>query len=273
MDNSVHGHLKQLMVDSLTDCALVLLDTDGKVLSWNVGAQRLLGYAEGEAVGLSFSRIVPPETLDPAGAPPSLAIARKSGQHEELCQRMHSDGRDVEVREFVIPLRDPQHTLVAFAIMMQPVGAPGTAEPGRPLMVSERQGRKVLLVDDDGDVRLTAVNLLKGLGYEVLTAASGAEALDILAGDEGIDVLFTDVMMPGGMDGGEVAEKAREIRPDIKVLFASGYFEDALIKKGNIAANTHLLVKPYRRRDLAKMLNMILADEVRGSDDLLLINR
>jgi PAS domain S-box-containing protein len=273
MDNSVHGHLKQLLVDILPDCALVVLDTDGKVLSWNVGAQGLLGYTEGEAVGLSFSRIVPPETLDPAGAPPSLAIARKSGRHVEVCQRMHSDGSDHEVREIVIPLRDPQHTLVAFGIMMQSVGAPGNAEAGRPLMVSKRQARKVLLVDDDGDVRLTAVNLLKGLGYEVLTAASGAEALDILARDEGIDVLFTDVMMPGGMDGGEVAEKARAIRPAIKVLFASGYFEDALIKKGNIAANTHLLVKPYRRRDLAKMLNMILADEIRGSDDFLLVNR
>ena len=53
MDNSVHGHLKQLLVDNLPDCALVLLDTDGKVLSWNVGAQGLLGYAEGEAVNIT----------------------------------------------------------------------------------------------------------------------------------------------------------------------------------------------------------------------------
>ena len=103
--------------------------------------------------------------------------------------------------------------------------------------------------------------------------ASGAEALDILARDEGIDVLFTDVMMPGGMDGGEVAEKAREIRPDIRVLFASGYFEDALVKKGNIAANTHLLVKPYRRKELAKMMSMILADDIGGSDKLLLVEQ
>ena len=144
---------------------------------------------------------------------------------------------------------------------------------GLPAVASTRKARKVLLVDDDGDVRATAVNLLTTLGYEVLVAASGAEALDILARDEGIDVLFTDVMMPGAMDGGEVAEKAREIRPDIKILFASGYFEDALVRHGNIAANTHLLVKPYRRRDLAKMMNMILADEVRGTDELLLVGR
>lgn len=273
MDNSVHGHLKQLMVDSLPDCALVVLDTGGKVLSWNVGAHGLLGYTEAEAVGLSFSRIVPPETLDPAGAPPSLAIARKNGRHEEICQRMHSDGTDLELREVVIPLRDPQHNLVAFGIMMQSVGAPGSAAAARSAIVPTKKASKVLLVDDDGDVRNTAVNLLTSLGYQVLVAASGAEALDILARDEGIDVLFTDVMMPGGMDGGEVAEQARLIRPDIKVLFASGYFEDALIRKGNLAANTHLLVKPYRRKELAKMLSMILANEVRGTDDLLLVGQ
>ena len=261
------------MVDSLRDCALVVLDPDGKVLSWNAGAQGLLGYEEAEAVGLSFSRIVPPETLDAAGAPPSLAIARKNGRHEEICQRMHSNGSDLELREIVIPLRDPQHNLVAFGLMMQSVGAPGnaaSAAAGHPIVVAPKKVSKVLLVDDDGDVRATAVHLLKDLGYEVLVAASGAEALDLLARDEGIDVLFTDVIMPGGMDGGEVAEQARLIRPDIKVLFASGYFEDALVRKGNIAAHTHLLVKPYRRRELAKMMNMILADEVSGSDALLL---
>ena len=274
MDNSVDGHLKQLLVDNLPDCALIVLGPDGKVLSWNPGAQGLLGYEEGEAVGLAFSRIVPPETLDEAGAPRALASARRNGRHEEICQRMHSDGSDRDVREIVVALRDGQHNLVAFGLMMQPFAvAPDPARDAgsaQPAAAAQKKVAKVLLVDDDDDVRATAVNLLTGLGYAVLVAASGAEALDILARDEGIDVLFTDVMMPGGMDGGEVAEKARQIRPDIKVLFASGYFEDALVKKGNIAANTHLLVKPYRRRDLAKMMNMILADEVRGSDDLLL---
>ncbi len=271
MDNSVDGHLKQLMVDNLSDCALVVLGPDGKVMSWNPGARGLLGYEEGEAVGLAFSRIVPPETLDETGAPHALALARRNGRHEEICQRMHSDGSDRDVREIVIALRDSQHNLVAFGVMLQPLAAPDPARDGgagQAPAKAQKKVTKVLLVDDDGNVRNTAVNLLTGLGYAVLTAASGAEALDMLARDEGIDVLFTDVMMPGGMDGGEVAEKAREIRPDIKVLFASGYFEEALVKKGNIVANTHLLVKPYRRRDLAKMMNMILADEVRGADDL-----
>ena len=152
MDLSVHGDFKQLMVDSLQDCALVVLDTDGKVLSWNAGAQGLLGYEEAEAVGLSFARIVPPETLDPAGAPPSLALARRKGRHEEICQRMRSDGRDLVVREVVIPLRDRQHNLVAFGLMMQPIeGAPGAGGSAvqRPIVISTRKACKVLVADDD----------------------------------------------------------------------------------------------------------------------------
>lgn len=264
MDLSVHADFKQLMVDSLQDCALVVLDTEGKVLSWNAGAKGLLGYKEAEAVGLYFARIVPPETLDPAGAPPSLALARRKGRHEEICQRMRSDGRDLSVREIVIPLRDPQHNLVAFGLMMQSLE--GGAE--RPIVISTRKACKVLVIDDDDVVRTTARHHLEDLDYEVIAAASGAEALDILARDESIDVLFTDVIMPG-MNGGELAEKARQMRPDLKVLFTSGYFEHALVAKGCISPNTNLLVKPYRRSDLAKKMNMILADEIPGSDNLL----
>ena len=268
MDISVHDHLKHLMVDSLRECALVVLAPDGKVLSWNAGAKGLLGYDEAEAVGLPFSRIVPPETLDPAGVPASLASARKNGRHEAICQRMRSDGTDLEVREVVIPLRDPRHNLVAFGLMMQAVDA-ARAAAERPAMSPARKAHTVLLVDDDDTVRLTSASLLEDMGYEVLAAASGADALDILDRDESIDVLFTDVIMPG-MDGGELAEQARRRRPDLRILFTSGYFEYALVKKGAIRPNTNLLVKPYRRLDLAKKMKMILADEVSGSDDLLL---
>ena len=272
MEISGHDHLKQLMVDSLQDCALVVLDTAGRVLSWNAGARGLLGYEETEAVGLSFSRIIPPETLDPDGVPPSLAIARINGRHEQICQRMHSNGTDLELREVVIPLRDPQHNLVAFGLMMQSLGtamgARSGATAGQPV-ISIRKAHKVLLADDDDTVRIMAQHLLTDLGYEVVVAASGAEALDILSRDESIDVLFTDVIMPGGMDGGEVAEQAKLIRPDIKILFTSGYFADALVKKGNITPESRVLVKPYQRRDLAKMMNIVLAEEVRESHGIL----
>lgn len=263
LDTLPHAHLKQLLVDRLPDCALVVLDPEGRVLSWNEGARGLLGYAETEAVGLPFSRIVPPETLDPAGAPPSLEIARRNGRHEEICERMHSNGTELALREVVIPLHDSKRNLVAFGLMMQSLEATRAAA-APPTLFERRRAGKVLLVDDDDTVRLTAKHQLEDLGFEVVVAASGDEALDLLACDRTIDVLFTDVIMPG-MDGGELAEQARLIQPDLKMVFASGYLGDALVNKGNIASTSHLLAKPYRRRDLALMMRRVLAEDVKGA--------
>lgn len=268
MDYSDLGPLKQLFVDSLADCALVLLDSEGKVLTWNAGAEELLGYTEEEAVGRSFSGAFAPGTTDATCPPASLAVARNKGRHEEISWRRHSDGSERELWEIVIPLYDPQLQFVAFGVMMRSLGAQAGAVTAPLRVVAAGRRRKVLLVDDDGAVRATSVDLLTTLGYEVLVAASGLEALDILARVGDVDVLFTDVIMPGGMDGGEVADQAKRIRPGIKILFQSGYFEGALVRQGNISANTHLLVKPYRRKDLAQMMNMILADEV-GEPDVL----
>ena len=75
-------------------------------------------------------------------------------------------------------------------------------------------------------------------------------------------MLFTDVVMPGGMSGGDVAKQARLVRPDLKILFASGYFEGALVRDGNIAASTHFLVKPYRKKELAVKMHEVLNSPV-----------
>jgi len=260
VDRSSAEILKQLLVDNWRDCGLVLLDTEGKVLSWNAGAKGLLGYEEADAVGQPFAHIVPPESLDESGAPLSLSKARRFGRHEEICRRTRRDGAGLEVREVVIPLRDPQHNLVAFGLMMHALEAT-RAGATAPAVQPAPRSPKVLLVDDEEIVRVMAVHQLEDLGYEVLHAASGPEALDILKRDESIDVLFTDVIMPG-MDGGRLAEEARTIRPDIRILFTSGYFEHALVERGNIKPNANLLVKPYQRRDLARMMNRILARDV-----------
>jgi PAS domain S-box-containing protein len=266
MDYSDRGNLQQLFVDSLPDCALVLLDIDGKVLTWNAGAHAMHGYPAAEMIGRHFSCLYTQKDIDAAKPLRSLAGALAMGRLEETRQRLHKDGTEIEVQDVLIPLYDPQKKLVAFGNLTREIGrstraAAASATHGLRVVPVEKR-KKILLVDDDEAVRAAAVGLLTSLGYQVIVASSGPEALDLLARFTDIDVLFTDVVMPGGMDGGEVSEKARELRPDVKILFASGYFEGALVRDGNIAANTHFLVKPYRKKDLAKMMEQVLNSKV-----------
>jgi PAS domain S-box-containing protein len=109
------------------------------------------------------------------------------------------------------------------------------------------QGQTILVLEDDADVRELAVTLLRDLGYEVLEAKDGEAALDLLNGDSAIDLLLTDVVLPGGLNGPEVVERARRRDISFKVLFMSGYAEQA-INKGSLTAGAgELLNKPFRR--------------------------
>jgi PAS domain S-box-containing protein len=116
----------------------------------------------------------------------------------------------------------------------------------------------ILLVEDDEQVRRLGLSQLKSLGYNVLHARDGVEALEILARDGDIDLLFTDVVMPRGISGRQLADAARQRRPDLKVLFTSGYTEDAIVHHGRLDPGVQLLPKPYRRRELARRIRSIL---------------
>ncbi|MHB1205742.1 MAG: ATP-binding protein [Rhodospirillaceae bacterium] len=122
-----------------------------------------------------------------------------------------------------------------------------------------RGGERILLVEDDALVRETATRQLESLGYSVVQAANGAEALHILKDDGGFDLLFTDVVMPGGMNGPAVAKSAVEMYPSLKVLFVSGYTNNAVIDHGWLPAGVHILQKPYRRAELAAKVRRVLA--------------
>lgn len=121
----------------------------------------------------------------------------------------------------------------------------------------------VLLVEDDTLVLKYAAGQLEMMGYEVITAGNGPEALMLVEGGLQFDLLFTDVIMPGGMTGVELAGKVRAQRPGTPVLFTSGYTENAMLQQGRIPAGTHLLSKPYRRADLAQRLEQALAGRPR----------
>jgi signal transduction histidine kinase/ActR/RegA family two-component response regulator len=115
----------------------------------------------------------------------------------------------------------------------------------------------ILLVDDDEVVRNTVSAMLEELGYRVLNAADGNEALATLEREPGIAMLFTDVVMPG-MSGRQLAERAAQIRPGLRVLFTSGYTENSIVHSGRLDAGVELLSKPYDRDRLAAKVRRVL---------------
>jgi signal transduction histidine kinase len=116
----------------------------------------------------------------------------------------------------------------------------------------------ILLVEDDALVREYVVKQIGRLGYHTIAASNGAEALTLIDRGERIDLLFTDVMLPGGMNGRQLATEAVKRRPGLKVLYTSGYTENALVHHGRLDAGVLLLPKPYLSSDLARMIRIAL---------------
>lgn len=132
-------------------------------------------------------------------------------------------------------------------------GPDAHSEPERLSPVMRPTGSRdelILVVEDDAAVRRLSVDALRELGYTVLHANSGQSALDIIQKTPRIDLLFTDVIMPE-MNGRELAERARALRPEIKVLYATGYMRDAVMHNGMLDAGTNLLAKPFSIDQLA----------------------
>jgi PAS domain S-box-containing protein len=115
-----------------------------------------------------------------------------------------------------------------------------------------RGNETVLVVEDDPAVRRVAVTILEGLGYRVLQAGDGKSALEIIGRSDAIDLLFTDLIMPNGMNGIDLLENARALRPRLRALFTSGYSEQFLKGRNGAADGVPLLGKPYRRQRLAE---------------------
>ena len=121
-----------------------------------------------------------------------------------------------------------------------------------------RPGEVVLMVEDDEDVLDSTVTLLRELGYSVLAARKGAAALAQLRGSERVDILFTDVVLPQGMNGRALAIEAAALRPTLPVLFTTGYARNAIIHDGRLDPDVQFLAKPYTQQDLAQKLRAVL---------------
>ena len=116
----------------------------------------------------------------------------------------------------------------------------------------------ILLVEDDDDVRETAVAILEDLGYRIIAVPHAAAAMKVACEDRTIDLLFTDVLMPGGMNGAQLAEKIREIRPRLPIVFTSGYTANAIESIEALPSGSEFLSKPYLEEQLAAKIRAAL---------------
>ena len=138
-----------------------------------------------------------------------------------------------------------------------------TEEPERAARTPEAdpppRRTKILVVEDQEAVRQVACGFLSGFGYEVVEAENGAEALGKLREHPDIDLMFSDVVMPGGMNGFELAKAAYSIRPDLKVVHTSGYPRGAMVhQEESRFREGFIIMKPYRREDLHNILKEAL---------------
>ncbi|AMA55213.1 PAS domain S-box protein [Bradyrhizobium sp. CCGE-LA001] len=143
--------------------------------------------------------------------------------------------------------------------MYLPPGKTPTAVGEGVIAATIEGGREtILVVEDDRLVRDYVLAQLHSLGYVTLQAANAAEALAIVAAGKPFDLLFTDVIMPGKMNGRQLADELMKTRPDLKVVYTSGYTENAIIHHGRLDSGVLLLAKPYRKSDLARIIRRAL---------------
>ncbi len=128
-----------------------------------------------------------------------------------------------------------------------------TFEPG---------AERILVDEDDETVREIPVVIFQQQGYEIVGAGDGKEAIKHLKSDQSFDLLFTDVVLPGGINGVEIADEARYLQQNIKVLYTSGYAEDAVSHDGLMKPGEHLIAKPYHRAELLQLVRTTLDREL-----------
>jgi PAS domain S-box-containing protein len=139
----------------------------------------------------------------------------------------------------------------------------GTAEDAAPeVELSDapraQAGETVLVVDDEPTVRMLVVEVLEELGYAAIEAADGAAGLKLLQSDLRVDLLVTDVGLPGGMNGRQMADAARVGRPDLKILFITGYAENAVVGNGHLDPGMHVMTKPFAMEALAGRIKELI---------------
>ena len=183
--------------------------------------------AEGQGTGLGLSQV--------------YGFVKQSGGHVKIYSEV---GEGTTVKLYLPRTRKAQETGAA-----------------RAETVLQGGSESILVVEDDEDVRSAVRDMLVELGYGVVEAESAQGAIEVLRAGAAIDLLFSDVVMPGEVHTREMARIARELRPDIKILFTSGYTQNAIVHNGRLDDDVFLLSKPYRKHDLARKLRSLLGEK------------
>jgi CheY-like chemotaxis protein len=146
-----------------------------------------------------------------------------------------------------------------------PRAGQGTAEAASSAApeVHAGRGETVLVVEDDDRVRRLAARRLNDLGYHVLEASHGAEALAVLAATPNVEILFSDLVMPGGMSGFDLARQVRERYRHVRIILTSGFSAELMNQADLASLDLQVLRKPYRQAELARMFRAALADRSR----------
>jgi signal transduction histidine kinase/CheY-like chemotaxis protein len=189
-------------------------------------------------------------TTKPAGEGSGLGLAmvhgfvKQTGGHVRIYSEL---GQGTSVKVYLPRLMEDEDA-TAVPATRSPITASGRALPME----------TVLVVEDNDGVRGYAKSVLEEIGYRVLEAARADSALRIIQSEERIDLLFTDVVLPGGITGRVLADRAAEHRKDLPVLFTTGYTRNAIVHHGRLDAGVQLLGKPYTQQDLIQKVREIL---------------
>ena len=243
--------------DAMPDGGRLTVETANRRLDeW---AARELGLADGHYISLRVSDTgcgMAPEvirrafdpffTTKPIGLGTGLGLSMIYGfvQQSGGQVRIYSElGQGTTIGLYL-----PQH--------LGPVVAAEDPVPGA--LPRAEQGETVLVVDDEPTVRMLVTEVLEDLGYTAVEAGDGAAGLQILRSGVRIDLLITDVGLPGGMNGRQVADAGRAVRPGLKVLFITGYAENAVVGNGRLDPGMHVLTKPFAMEALASRIRDII---------------
>jgi CheY-like chemotaxis protein len=245
--------------DAMPDGGWIMIEAANRSLDKASAAARDL--AEGDYVSIAVSDTgvgIPPEIIDrvfepffttkPIGVGTGLGLsmifgfAKQSGGQV----RVHSEvGRGTSVTLLL-----PRH-----------IGDLTKDEVGRDALENHRveTGETVLVIDDEPLVRMLILDVLEELGYAALEANDGPSGMEVIRSGANIDLLITDVGLPNGMNGRQVADAAREIRPGLKVLFVTGYAENAVLNHGHLEAGMEVITKPFDLAALAQRIRDIVS--------------